>query len=301
MHSAKEFPSDFYASGLSHQGNLLREFPICSIIANPNFGRWRGPAAEGSFSVFQKRPKDFRGERSIQFSELDHRPVFSQQEASAMPNIKLSHTAAAFVPDTHLPPGACPGCDAQSVGDIPFRAISEHALAAVQQSPRMAAAQHRQFLQVSPAEIVATGITGATPDSVTLHLEGTIGAVPYDFDLTFALDLPNEQLVVTLDVSQPVAYQGSWTFKLHPLSLAGASAASTLPVRYASASLVNASLHDFGGVIGCVVKCLGPQVIAVVLECLPALISGKGAFLACLVQQAQASLPNVVQCIQQCK
>jgi hypothetical protein len=160
----------------------------------------------------------------------------------------------------------------------------------------MAAAQHRQFFQVSPAEIVATGVTGATPDSVTLHLEGTLGAIPYNFDLTFALDLPKEELVVTLDVSQPVAYQGSWTFKLHPLPLGTAA-----PTHYASASLVTASLPELGGVIGCVIKCLGPQVIAIVLKCLPSLIGGKGAFLACLVQQAQSSLPNVMQCIQQCK
>ncbi|MGH7140585.1 MAG: hypothetical protein ACREHD_33045 [Pirellulales bacterium] len=170
-------------------------------------------------------------------------------------------------------------------------------MAAAQQSPGLARAQHRQFLQVSPAEMVATGVTGTTPDSVTLHLQGTIGAIPYDFDLTFALDLSNDQLVVTLDVSQPVAYQGSWTFQLHPWPLAAGGPAGT-PKRYGSASLVGASLPELGGVIGCVIKCLGPQVIVIVLECLPSLLTGKEAFLACLVQQAQSSLPNVVQCIQ---
>ncbi|HQU43677.1 MAG: hypothetical protein B7Z73_03940 [Planctomycetia bacterium 21-64-5] len=172
-------------------------------------------------------------------------------------------------------------------------------MAAAQQLPGLAGAQHRQFLQVSPAEMVSTGVTATTPDSVTLHLEGTIAAIPYNLDLTFALDLASDQLVVTLNESQPVAYQGAWTFKFHPWPLATLTPAAQ--PRYSGASLVAASLPELGGVIGCVLKCLGPQVIAIVLECLPSLIMGKQAFLACLVQQAQSSLPGVVQCIQQCK
>lgn len=213
-----------------------------------------------------------------------------------MSNIVRSHTVEALVSDTHLPSGGCPNCNALSAGANAFRPISEHALAAAQQSPKIAAAQHRQFFQVSPAELIATGVTGSTPDSITLHLEGTLAAIAYNFDLTFALDLANEQVVATLDVSQPVAYQGSWTFKLHPLSLSDA-----MPKRYASASLVAASLPELGGAIGCVIKCLGPQVIVIVLGCLPSLITGKEAFLTCLVQQAQSSLPGVMQCIGQCK
>lgn len=210
--------------------------------------------------------------------------------------LRITQASASNV---HSPSGGCSGCQAQLVGHA-FAPICEHALAAAQQLPGLAGAQHRQFLQVSPAEMLASGVTATTPDSATLHAEGTIGAVPFNFDLTFGLDLPNERLAVTLAVKQPVAYQGSWTFKLHPLALASAAAAGS-PAHYTGASLVDASLPEMGGIIGCVVKCLGPQVIAIVLECLPSLISGKQAFLACLIQQAQASLPNAVQCIQQCK
>lgn len=214
-----------------------------------------------------------------------------------MAKVKTSITSeSTVVADAHATSPPCAHCGSQTHGAARFEPLSEHAIAAMQQLAGLAAAQHRQFFQVSPAEMIATGVTGSTPDSVTLHLQGTLGAVPYNFDLAFAIDLANEQLVVTFDVSQPVAYQGSWTFKLHPLSLG-----NPVPPRYAGASLVAASLPELGGVIGCVLKCLGPQVITIVLECLPSLIAGKQAFLACLVQQAQASLPGVMQCIAQCK
>lgn len=198
--------------------------------------------------------------------------------------------------EAHATSPPCAHCGSETHGAARFALLSDHAISAMQQLAGLAVAQHRQFFKISPAEMMATGVTDSTPDSITLHLEGTLGAIPYNFDLAFTLDLTNEQLVVTFDVTQPVTYHGSWTFKLHPLSLGNPA----LP-RYTGASLVAASLPEVGGAIGCILKCLGPQVITIVLECLPSLITGKQAFLACLVEQAQASLPGVMQCIQQCK
>lgn len=180
--------------------------------------------------------------------------------------------------------------------------VTEQAMADMQQFPGLANAQHRQLLQVSPAEMLATGVTNVTADSITLHLEGTIGAIPYNLDIIFALDLQNDQLVVTLKMMQPIPYEGSWTFKLHRLSLAGAAPAAALPGTYMNASLVATSLPNLaGGIIGCIIKCVGPELVSIVVQCLPSLIGGKEAFFACLIQRAGSSLPKIVQCIQQCK
>lgn len=195
--------------------------------------------------------------------------------------------------------GACSPDSAQALVAAPSALPLEHALAAAQRFPGLARAQHRQLLTVSPTEMVTTGVTSATPDSITLHLEGTIGGVPYNLDLVFTLDLANHQLVVTLKMTQPIPYEGSWTFTLHSLSFTGEPRSGEAPAVYTGASLVSASLPNLGGVIGAIIKCLGPQVIGIVLECLPSLVTGKQAFLACVIQQAEAALPNVVQCIQQ--
>lgn len=170
-----------------------------------------------------------------------------------------------------------------------------------QQFPTLAAAPHRQILQVSPAEIVATGVTSMTADSITLHLEGTIGAIPYNLDIIFALDLPNDQLVVTLKMIQPIPYEGSWTFKLHRTALASGPAAAATTA-YTHASLVAASLPNLeSGIVGCIVKCVGPELVSIVVQCLPSLIGGTQAFFTCLVTHAGSSLPKIVQCIQHCK
>ncbi|HVA46385.1 MAG TPA: hypothetical protein VNH11_08430 [Pirellulales bacterium] len=138
-----------------------------------------------------------------------------------MPNVKLSQSSQAFVPGIHPQPGGCAHGEGRSFGIQPIGVISEDALAAAQQSPTVATIRRRQFIQVSPAEIVVTGIARATPDSVTLHVEGTIGAAPHNFDVTFALDMPNERLVVTLNQARPAACRGSWTCRTanHPHQL----------------------------------------------------------------------------------
>jgi kumamolisin len=186
----------------------------------------------------------------------------------------------------------------QTCGGVGPSVVSIQTFEAMHQFPGLASAQHHQVLRVSPAEFVVTGVTQATPDSITLHLEGTIGAIPYNLDLIFALNLPNSQLVVSLHVTQPIPYDGSWTFKLHGLS---AGATSTVQPMQPTASLVAASLPHLGGAIGCIVRCVGPQIIGIILECLPSLITGKQAFFTCLIQNAQSAMPNIVQCIQQCK
>lgn len=172
---------------------------------------------------------------------------------------------------------------------------------AVHQFPGLRNAQHRKLFQLTPAENLAMGVTERTPDSITLHLEGTIGAIPYNLDLIFVLDLPNNRLAVTLHMMQPVPYDGSWTFKLHGVSSTGAAQTTATPASYTSASLIATSLPHLGGVIGCIIRCIGPEVIGIVLQCLPSLITGKDAFFACLIQNAESSMPKIVQCIQQCK
>lgn len=167
--------------------------------------------------------------------------------------------------------------------------------------PALRAAQHRKLIRVSNAEMIATGVTQATPDSITLHPEGTIGGIPYDLDLIFALDMSNSQLVVSLHVTQPIPYDGSWTFKLHGFSPSQVTHPNIVSTAKPGASLVATSLPHAGGTIGCIIRCLGPAVMGLVLECLPSLLAGKQAFFNCLIHNAQASMPNIVQCIQQCK
>lgn len=187
-------------------------------------------------------------------------------------------------------------------GDI--HTLCEHALAPFAKSPRMAAARHKQFHLLPGGDVLATGVTSGSPDSVTIHLEGSIATIPYDFDLVLALDLTTDQATVTIELHQPISYTASWTYDLHRLTLAGPPTKAPLPAAegYVGASLAAAQLPQAQGtVIGCALKCLGPAALQLLLQCLPSLFTGKQNFFACLVQQAGAALAQVTQCIAACK
>lgn len=196
-------------------------------------------------------------------------------------------------------PAPCGERAAVALSAGPFALPAAQVQAALQQFPALAGAQYLQVWQVSAAETLAAGVTSKTADSITLHLEGSIGAIPYNFDLDFTLVLPNDQLVVTLKMTQPIPYDASWTFKLHR---SAASAGSAEIAAYSNASLAVASLPGLGGgFIGCIIKCVGPELVSIVAQCLPSLIGGKEAFFACLIRHAGTSVPKILQCIQQCK
>lgn len=164
-----------------------------------------------------------------------------------------------------------------SLSTGPSALSSARAQAALQQFPTLAGAQHTEVWQVSAAEMVAAGVTSKTADSITLHLEGSIGAIPYNFDLVFALDLENDQLVVMLKMTQPIPYEASWTFRLHR---SAADAGPAGMAAYSNATLTTASLPGLGGgIIGCVIKCAGPELVSIVAQCLPSLIGGQRSVL----------------------
>lgn len=187
-------------------------------------------------------------------------------------------------------------------GDV--HTVSEHALAPFAKSPRMAAARHKQFHLLPGGDVLATGVISASPDSVTIHLEGSIAAIPYNFDLVLTLDLTTDQASVTIELHQPVSYTASWTYDLHRVALGGAPVQPPLPAPdgYIGASLAAAHMPQLqGAIIGCALKCIGPAALQLLLQCLPSLFTGKQNFFACLVQQGGAALAQVTQCIAACK
>jgi hypothetical protein len=131
-------------------------------------------------------------------------------------------------------------------------------------------------------------------NSVTVHLEGSIGPVPYNLDLTVSADLAAREITVRLKIEQPLQFDHTWKYKMggvvvHP---AGQVMASSL-------DLVRDGAITMQGLNGwCVLNCAGRVLMPILVGCLPTLpTGGVPAYLACVAGKLGTAAATIARCI----
>ena len=188
-----------------------------------------------------------------------------------------------------IPPGPV---NPSGITSIPMESIHRHAQRS--RSPR-----HRMRRRIRWAQIHITpqGGTLISAPAIgdgknTVPLSGAIGGVPYALTLIFTLDLPNKQITVELDVTEPINFEHTWTFNLNgftaiPGGAPGAATASGIELATPFPLTKDASAAAKGVDFLCIIGCGGSEaLLPILLQCLPSLIGGTPAYLACLATQA---------------
>jgi len=122
-----------------------------------------------------------------------------------------------------------------------------------------------------------------------VEIRGSIGIIPVvaKFEVSFSGE---QQVAVTLDVSQPLPFKHTWTFNV------GASSVALDPntqLSGASAAGVSAAGISWW----CVLKCGGLSILGTLLACLPAFAGGPAGYIACVVGKLGATAGGVAACI----
>lgn len=150
-----------------------------------------------------------------------------------------------------------------------------------------------------------------------LVLHGSIGPIPYEVHLH--VELKGTRLALTVQVTQPVPLGPfTWYFDLGGVvrgkngeivaaaSIAPASLAAPpppapplVPAAALAAAAPPPAGHSFN--FGCLLKCAGGKILPTLLACLPSLIGGVQAFIACIVAQLGQNAPDIIKCVtEQC-
>ncbi len=139
---------------------------------------------------------------------------------------------------------------------------------------------------VSASHLAADGNAG------TVHLQGNIGPVPFDLDLTATLDLAARSVSAKLHVAQPIPFDHQWTYQMEGghATAAGLFVTSLEPAT--TSTLAAPNPHWW-----CVANCGGTAILGLLLGCLPALAGGGAGYIACVTAKSGAAAAGVASCI----
>jgi hypothetical protein len=188
----------------------------------------------------------------------------------------------------------------QGPGPIPFSGMTTLSLSSLQsagsaimaaaQAPAGAVALSHMHVTATGGQLYSTAVV--TGDQIRIPLRGSIFGIPYDLELLITLDLKGGQVKVKLVVREPIKFEHEWVFKLRDLvAVGGGFFASGIELELAAS--VAAKGIDFL----CIIKCGGMKILPVLLECLPTLIGGPQAYLACVAAKAGTIAAQIAECI----
>jgi hypothetical protein len=136
----------------------------------------------------------------------------------------------------------------------------------------------------------------AAGDTGVIVLRGHIGPFPYELRLQIVAG--DGTVTVTAELVKPFAAGPfQWTFELTGI------------VRDASSQIVGASdvvpidtVAPPGGAAAglnwlCVLRCGGTAILGVLVKCLPSLVGGPGAYIACVTSSAGGAAAGIAACI----
>ncbi|MFN3685321.1 hypothetical protein [Salinarimonas sp.] len=181
---------------------------------------------------------------------------------------------------------------AEGNGDLPFAAIElrrVNALAAMLPAAASGAAdveEHILVTQDGDALVARSSVDASGEGTVTLR--GTIGPVPVA--LTITIGYSKGKAVVTLELSEPLVFQHSWTFEVG----AGVALDPHAQVSAAAAAADAALRLNWR----CVLRCGGLAIMRVLVQCIPALAGGPAAYVACVTKRVGAgSAAEIAMCV----
>lgn len=147
-------------------------------------------------------------------------------------------------------------------------------------------------LHVTPEGDALVTVASAAGNNGDVVLQGTLfGVIPYEIHINVKLE--NTRVTVTLQVVKPLPLGPfEWNFDLTGVLLSNGqivSAAGIVPSP--TNNPAGPMLAALGGTVApqglgwvwCVLKCGGLRIIGTLVECLPALSGGPGAYIACVV------------------
>jgi hypothetical protein len=139
--------------------------------------------------------------------------------------------------------------------------------------------------------------------NVVLH--GALGPIPYDFSLKVKLE--DTKIIVTFDLNKPLDMPPyTWTFALGGVSQDPSGkvmGARDIKLDYeATPAFLVAGAPQVAAArpVLCILKCGGMAMLPVLLKCLPALIGGPQAFIACVVGSAGEAAAAIAACVAGC-
>jgi hypothetical protein len=140
--------------------------------------------------------------------------------------------------------------------------------------------------------LVSTGFVHADGNTGSVHLQGSIGPIPYDLEITISLDLSTRSISARLQIKQPIQFDHTWIYHMNgavPVSDGLAVSSLTLVPGSGVQAMVNLDWW-------CVLKCGGVGILGCLVKCLPALISG-GGYVACVVGCAGEAAAGIAVCV----
>ena len=145
--------------------------------------------------------------------------------------------------------------------------------------------------------LVSNGFASSNEGHVVLV--GSIGLLPYEFHLNFKLE--GVLVTVTIELKKPIPLGPfTWTFRLGGVAMNAAGqvqSAATVTVEDLDMSAAAAAPHGIDWL--CILKCSGSAIIGILIKCLPTLVSGGPAFVACLTASAGPGAAGIITCVVQ--
>jgi hypothetical protein len=122
------------------------------------------------------------------------------------------------------------------------------------------------------------------PGEGTVDIKGNLGFI--EVDLTIGIAATSSAITLSITVREPVKLgPAQWVFDITGATLTRRTAPST-------AALMAASV-DWS----CILKCGGDKILPILIACLPSLIGGPQAFVACALAQLAGNSSDIVKCI----
>lgn len=137
--------------------------------------------------------------------------------------------------------------------------------------------------------------------SCTVHLEGTIGVIPYKLDLTVKVDVQKKVVLAIFEMQEPFAFKIEHEFNMVGFfEYSGHMTFSSLePVQGTSISSLAASGIGLAGINWwCALKCGGISILPTLILCIPAFVAGGPAgYVACVTAKAGETAAKIAVCI----
>ncbi len=196
-----------------------------------------------------------------------------------------------------------PGCGAMAkptaarVVTIDAASLAALTARAAEPAARAAAGQPvttQVHLTADGGRFASASYLSADGNAGTVHLQGHIGLVPFDLDLTLTLDLAARSVFAKLHVAQPIPFDHQWTYQLEGghATTAGlhGTALAPAPALAPPAPAPNPAWW-------CMARCGGTTVLGLLVGCLPSLAAGSTVFVACVTAQAGTTAAGIASCI----
>jgi hypothetical protein len=160
-------------------------------------------------------------------------------------------------------------------------------------------------VHLTAAGDVLTTSASAVDGEGKVVLHGSIGPIPYDFSLK--IGVKDIKIEVEFDVNKPIDMPPyTWTFVLGGVKKDSAGAViGARDIRLdheASPAFLQAGEPKAAAArpVLCILKCGGLAILPILLKCLPTLVGGPQAFIACVIASAGEGAAAIAACFVEC-